>query len=65
MWVQPHMRGYFAANAEVAFRMKAHGLDEGAIHVTGIPVMPAFAAASSAADCAREWGLDCGARRSS
>jgi processive 1,2-diacylglycerol beta-glucosyltransferase len=58
MWVQPHLRGYFAANAEVAYRMKAHGLDEGAIHVTGIPVMPAFAVSLERADCARESGLD-------
>lgn len=58
MWVQPHMRGYFAPNAEVAYRMKANGLQTGAIHVTGIPVMPAFAASHDRSDCARETGLD-------
>src|SRR5262249_37090584 len=58
MWVQPHMRGYFAANAEVAYRMKAHGLPENVIHVTGIPVMPVFAEKLSRDACAREYGLD-------
>ena len=58
MWVQPNMRGYFAANAEVAYRMKAHGIDKGAIHITGIPVMPAFSGSLERGDCARESGLD-------
>ena len=58
MWVIPRMRGYFAANEEVAFRMKAHGLAEDAIHVTGIPVMPAFGEKRDRFHCAREHGLD-------
>lgn len=58
MWVQPHMRGYFAANAEVAYRMSAHGLGKGVIHITGIPVMPAFSGSLDRGDCARESGLD-------
>jgi processive 1,2-diacylglycerol beta-glucosyltransferase len=58
MWVVPHMRGYFAANDEVAYRMKAHGIAESAIHVAGIPIMPAFAAALDRRTCAREAGLD-------
>ena len=58
LWVQPHMRGYFAANAEVAYRMKAQGLDPGAIHVTGIPVMPAFGRSHDRVVCARQSGLD-------
>lgn len=58
MWVQPHMRGYFAASAEVAYRMKARGIAESAIHVTGIPVMPAFAEVLDRRVCAREAGLD-------
>ena len=58
MWVIPGMRGYFAANAEVAFRMKAQGLSPDAIHETGIPVMPAFAQKLDRGQCASELGLD-------
>jgi processive 1,2-diacylglycerol beta-glucosyltransferase len=58
MWVQPGMTGYFAANEEVAFRMKAHGIAADAIHVTGIPVMPAFGRALDRRSCAHELGLD-------
>jgi len=58
MWVQPRMHGYFAANEEVGFRMRAQGIAPAAVHVTGIPVMPAFAAAPARVDCAREYGLD-------
>lgn len=43
MWVVPEMAGYFAANEEVAERMRARGLPPERVHVTGIPVMPAFA----------------------
>ncbi|RYF34630.1 MAG: galactosyldiacylglycerol synthase [Comamonadaceae bacterium] len=42
MWIVPGMAGYLAATEEVAFRMRARGLPADRIHVTGIPVMPAF-----------------------
>lgn len=42
MWVVPGMAGYFAATPEVAYRMRARGLPADRLHVTGIPVMPAF-----------------------
>jgi len=42
LWVQPHVSGYFAANHEVAFKLREHGVAESAIHVTGIPVAQAF-----------------------
>lgn len=58
MWVQPHMCGYFAANEEVAYRMRARDIEESAIHVTGIPIMPAFATALDRSVCAREAGFD-------
>jgi processive 1,2-diacylglycerol beta-glucosyltransferase len=58
MWVQPHMAGYFAANDEVAFRMRAQGIERDRIHVTGIPIMPAFAEPPEREACAREFGLD-------
>jgi processive 1,2-diacylglycerol beta-glucosyltransferase len=58
MWVQPHMTGYFAANEEVAFRMGDAGIAAQAIHVNGIPIMPAFSRPQDRAVCAREIGLD-------
>jgi processive 1,2-diacylglycerol beta-glucosyltransferase len=58
MWVHEHMSGYFAANDEVAFRMRAQGIADAAICVTGIPIMPAFAQPLDRAECAHEFGLD-------
>ncbi len=58
MWVVPDMAGWFAASDEVAFRMRARGLDAARIHVTGIPIMPAFAQAHDRAACAAEFGID-------
>ncbi len=58
LWVQKRMTGYFAANDEVAYRMKAQGIADSAIAVTGIPIMPAFARPLDRAACARESGLD-------
>ncbi|MDR1075232.1 MAG: galactosyldiacylglycerol synthase [Xanthomonadaceae bacterium] len=58
LWVMPHMAGYFAANEEVAFRMRRAGIEPSKIHVTGIPVMPAFGFAPERAQCAKELGLD-------
>jgi processive 1,2-diacylglycerol beta-glucosyltransferase len=58
MWVHPHMTGYFAASDEVAFRMRAQGIAAHAIHVTGIPIMPAFGQPLERSECAQEFGLD-------
>ncbi|KFI07887.1 glycosyltransferase [Massilia sp. BSC265] len=58
MWVHPHMAGYFAGNDEVAFRMREQGIPAGAIHVAGIPTMPAFSRRHDRAECARALGLD-------
>lgn len=70
LWIHEHMAGYFAASEEVAYRMADKGVDPGIIQVTGIPIMPAFAAPSSGTDpssgtapldkaeCARSLGLD-------
>lgn len=57
MWLQQHMAGYFAANEEVAFRLAGRGIEPQRIHVTGIPIMPAFAAPLERAECARELGI--------
>lgn len=58
LWVHEHMRGYFAANDEVAWRMKDRGVPHDTIHVTGIPIMPVFGETLSRIECARELGLD-------
>jgi processive 1,2-diacylglycerol beta-glucosyltransferase len=58
MWVVPDMAGYFAANDEVAYRMRARGLESAHVHATGIPVMPAFADVHERAACAAEFGID-------
>lgn len=58
MWVHERMTGYFAANEEVAFRMRAQGIAADTIHVTGIPIMPSFASQLDRVECAREFGLD-------
>jgi processive 1,2-diacylglycerol beta-glucosyltransferase len=60
MWVQPHITGYFAASEEVAFRMRARGIPPHIIHVTGIPIMPAFGTVPERDICAKEFGLDPG-----
>lgn len=62
MWVQDHMAGFFAANDEVAFRLSGYGIPRQAIHVTGIPIMPVFAAPSDRAACAQALGLDPGVK---
>ncbi|MFZ6720869.1 MGDG synthase family glycosyltransferase [Undibacterium sp. Ji49W] len=58
MWVHEHMAGYFAASEEVADRMRANGIAAAQIHVTGIPIMPAFTQQLDRTVCAREYGLD-------
>ncbi|PXV57407.1 Monogalactosyldiacylglycerol synthase [Dyella jiangningensis] len=58
MWVIPLMTGYFAANDEIAYRMRANGLPAEQIHVTGIPIMPAFSQPLSRETCAAQFGLD-------
>jgi processive 1,2-diacylglycerol beta-glucosyltransferase len=46
LWIHERMAGYFAASDEVAYRMASKGIDPSSIHVTGIPIMPAFTAPS-------------------
>ncbi|MES2933572.1 MAG: glycosyltransferase [Pseudomonadota bacterium] len=58
MWVQEKMAGYFAANDEVAYRMRVQGIASDTIYVTGIPIMPVFGQPLDRATCAREVGLD-------
>ncbi|WP_423709379.1 MGDG synthase family glycosyltransferase [Undibacterium sp. WLX3042] len=58
MWVHDNMAGYFAANVEVAERMRQNGIPAQKIHVTGIPVMPGFMQRHDRRSCATEYGLD-------
>ena len=58
MWVQEHMAGYFAASEEVAYRMRAMGIAADHVHVTGIPIMPAFGKVLDRKVCAQEFGID-------
>lgn len=57
LWVQSGMAGYFTANEEVAFRLVRRGVEPEHIHVTGIPIMPAFATTLDRTACAAELGL--------
>ena len=57
MWVMPHMQGYFVANTEVAFRLQHMGIAAEQIHITGIPIKPAFAAPQNRAEILRTYGL--------
>jgi processive 1,2-diacylglycerol beta-glucosyltransferase len=57
-WLHPHITGYFAANDEVAFRLRDEGIAADRVHVTGIPIMPSFAQSLDRATCAAELGLD-------
>jgi len=58
MWIHPHLAGYLAPNDEVAFHLRRHGIAADTVHVTGIPIMPAFASRPDRAECARALGLD-------
>jgi len=60
LWVHRHVSGYCTANEEVAWRLKDRGVDPGTIHVTGIPIMPAFRERLSRPECARELRVDPG-----
>jgi len=58
MWVVPNMRGYFVANEEIAWRMRERGVDAASVHVSGIPIMPAFGKPLDRGACATAFGID-------
>ena len=58
MWIHPGVTGYFVANEEIAYRLHDAGIPESQIVVTGIPVMPAFAAPPERSSSCAKWGLD-------
>ena len=58
IWIQPGVAGYFVGSEEIAFRLRAEGVAAERIHVTGLPVMPAFAMMPQREQCAHQLGLD-------
>ncbi|HSR37017.1 MAG TPA: glycosyltransferase [Desulfurivibrionaceae bacterium] len=58
LWLHEGISGYFAASAEVAWRMVERGIPAKNVRVTGIPIMPVFGEARDRAVCAAEFGLD-------
>lgn len=42
MWVQKGVERYFVATEEMAYALRRHGVGEAEVHVTGIPILPAF-----------------------
>jgi processive 1,2-diacylglycerol beta-glucosyltransferase len=58
LWIHPHMRGYFVANEEIAWRTAQRGIEANTVHVTGIPISPQFLQKLDRVTCAREVGLD-------
>jgi processive 1,2-diacylglycerol beta-glucosyltransferase len=58
LWVHSHLTGYCTAAEEVSWRLQDRGVDPGIVHVTGIPIMPAFGRRLSRTTCAAEIGLD-------
>jgi processive 1,2-diacylglycerol beta-glucosyltransferase len=58
LWLAPHMRGYFVASEEIAWRARQRGIAADAVMVSGIPIMPAFSARLERGECAGQFGLD-------
>lgn len=58
IWIQKHMAGYFVANEEIAALMHQEGMTMDTVHVTGIPIMPAFSMPLERASCAQTWHID-------
>lgn len=58
LWVQPGVSGYFVGSDELAFRLRAQGVPDAQIVVSGIPVMPGFAAAPERGPTLTALGLD-------
>ncbi|HEX2237623.1 MAG TPA: glycosyltransferase [Gammaproteobacteria bacterium] len=58
-WVQFGTRGaYCVATESIADRLRARGVPDERVHVTGIPLMPEFSDPPSQSDARRQLGLD-------
>jgi processive 1,2-diacylglycerol beta-glucosyltransferase len=58
LWIHKGMSGYLAAHDELAWRMTQRGIPAEQVHVTGIPIMPAFSGRLTRTECSLELGLD-------
>ena len=58
LWVREGLSGYCVASDEVAWRLRERGIGSTPVHVTGIPIDPAFSTPPERAACARAHGLD-------
>lgn len=58
IWLQPAVTGYFVANEELAYRLYAQGISSARVVVSGIPLMPDFAAPPDRGAASKQLGLD-------
>lgn len=57
VWVNPKAEGYFVATPEVKAQLVRYGVEDGRVHVTGIPIDPVFTRPLSRAAARRKLGL--------
>ena len=57
LWISPDVTKFYAATDEVAWTLRAHGIREERVMVTGIPVMPQFGKRTGQAPARKELGL--------
>ncbi len=57
LWIHEHMQAYCVATTEVEARIIARGIAADQVHVTGIPIAPAFGAAPAQAVAREELGI--------
>lgn len=57
MWIQPNVAGYCVGSQELAWQLRQRGVHPARIHVSGIPVMPAFTRPPTRQQARRELGL--------
>jgi processive 1,2-diacylglycerol beta-glucosyltransferase len=62
LWVHEGLSGYCVASDEIAARLRERGIGPTPVHVTGIPIDPAFSTTLDRVACAHALGLDPGRR---
>ncbi len=58
LWVHQGLSGYCVASEEIAWRLRERGIGDTPVHVTGIPIDPAFSRHLDRGECARALHLD-------
>jgi len=61
MWIQPGVDRYFVATDEMEYALRAKGIGNAAVSVTGIPIMPVFSKVYDKAAMRAKLGLKRGA----